>query len=170
MFALVRALVYAVLFMGFTLVFLPGQVLRWAGVTRPAHLGAAQFAGVAVEIVGVALALWCIVTFALIGRGTPFPIDPPRRLVVAGPYRYVRNPMYWGAGLALAGAAIFYRSIALAGYALLFVGVMHLFVTLIEERVLGRSFGAEYAEYRRRVRRWWPRRPEERESRHSTQA
>ena len=45
MFTLMRALTYAVLFIGFVLVFLPGQLLEWAGVTRPSHIGAPQIAG-----------------------------------------------------------------------------------------------------------------------------
>ena len=109
-------------------------------------------------IAGGALALWCIVTFALVGRGTPAPFDPPRRLVVQGPYRYVRNPMYVGALLALCGGALFYRSIPLVGYAALFLLATHVFVVGYEEPTLGRLFGAEYDEYRERVGRWLPRR------------
>jgi len=89
-------------------VFLPGRVLSWSGIVRPAGIGAAQAAGMLVGASGAILALWCIATFILIGRGTPAPFDPPRRLVVVGPYRLVRNPMYIGAALALAGAALFY--------------------------------------------------------------
>ncbi len=60
--------------------------------------------------------------------GTPAPFDPPRQLVVAGPYRMVRNPMYLGAALALAGAALFYRSWALLLYCAAFLLITHLFV------------------------------------------
>ena len=63
-----------------------------------------------VGAIGAILALWCIATFIMIGRGTPAPFDPPRHLVVVGPYRLVRNPMYIGAALALAGAVLFYES------------------------------------------------------------
>jgi protein-S-isoprenylcysteine O-methyltransferase Ste14 len=107
---LVRAITYATVFIGVVLVFLPGQVLSGAGVTRPTSFGAAQLAGMIVAAAGATLAIWCILTFALIGRGTPAPFDPPRRLVVRGPYRYLRNPMYLGAGLALAGGALFYEA------------------------------------------------------------
>ena len=55
--------------------------------------------------------------FAFLGCGTPAPFDPPRHLVVRGPYRYLRNPMYLGATLALAGASLFYEATALAAYA-----------------------------------------------------
>src|SRR2546429_6989377 len=110
MFVLMRAVTYAALFIGFLLVFLPGRVLEWSGVRRAAALGLTQVVGLPIVILGAALALWCILTFVYVGRGTPAPFDPPRRLVGRGPYRYVRNPMYIGAGLALAGAALFYGS------------------------------------------------------------
>ncbi|HEV8580282.1 MAG TPA: isoprenylcysteine carboxylmethyltransferase family protein [Thermoanaerobaculia bacterium] len=153
---LIRAIVYAALFIGFVLVFLPAQVLSAAGVTPPAWFGPAQLAGMVVAAFGAAVAIWCILTFALVGRGTPAPFDPPWRLVARGPYRYVRNPMYLGAGLALAGAALFYQSGALWAYAGGFLVLMHLFVVLYEEPTLRRTFGDDYAAYCRRVHRWWP--------------
>ncbi len=156
MFVLMRAVTYAALFIGFLLVFLPGRVLEWSGVRRPAALGLTQVVGLAIVILGAALALWCILTFVFVGRGTPAPFDPPRRLVVRGPYRYVRNPMYIGAGLALAGAALFYGSWPLVGYTVLFLLITHLFVRLYEEPTLRRLFGAEYEVYSRRVKRWRP--------------
>jgi protein-S-isoprenylcysteine O-methyltransferase Ste14 len=109
-----------------------------------------------VSLLGGSLALWCILTFVLLGKGTPAPFDPPRHLVVAGPYRYVRNPMYLGAGLALAGAALVYRSIALLSYTALFLLATHLFVVFYEEPTLSRLFGADYQAYRAKVRRWLP--------------
>lgn len=116
-----------------------------------------EIVALAVTALGGMIALWCILTFVSLGKGTPAPFDPPRRLVVRGPYRYVRNPMYSGAGLALAGAAVFYRSPALLGYAAGFLVAMHLLVVLYEEPTLARTFGEEYREYCNRVRRWWPR-------------
>ena len=105
---------------------------------------------------GAAVALWCILTFAFIGRGTPAPFDPPRRLVIKGPYRFVRNPMYVGAGLALAGAALYYESWPVLVYAGLFLLLTHFFVVLYEEPTLRQTFGPEYEAYCHRVRRWWP--------------
>jgi protein-S-isoprenylcysteine O-methyltransferase Ste14 len=154
---LFRAVTYAALFVGFVLVFLPAQVLRWAGVTRPAATGIPQITGLVVGAAGATLALWCVLTFALVGKGTPAPFDPPRRLVVRGPYRMVRNPMYLGAALALAAAALFYQSPALLGFTALFVAACHLFVVWYEEPTLRRTFGDAYDAYRRQVRRWWPR-------------
>ena len=111
----------------------------------------------ALALAGAALALWCILAFAFIGKGTPAPFDPPRRLVVAGPYRYLRNPMYLGAATGLAGASLFYRSLPLLGYTGAFLIVTHLFVVLYEEPTLRRLFGPEYQSYSSSVRRWLPR-------------
>jgi protein-S-isoprenylcysteine O-methyltransferase Ste14 len=155
-FVLIRAITYATLFIGFLLVFLPARVLSWSGITRPVSLGPAQIAGVVVGASGAVLALWCIVTFIVIGRGTPAPFDPPRRLVVVGPYRWVRNPMYIGAALALSGAALFYGSWALLGYCAAFLFVMYLFVVVYEEPALRATFGDAYVHYCERVGRWWP--------------
>jgi protein-S-isoprenylcysteine O-methyltransferase Ste14 len=157
MFILARAIVYATLFVGFLLVFLPARVLAWSGITRPTTLGAMQIAGVILAIAGAAIAVSCILTFVFIGRGTPAPFDPPRQLVVRGPYHVVRNPMYIGAATALFGAALYYQSLALAAYAIVFLLAMHAFVVLYEEPLLQRSFGLAYEDYRRHVARWWPR-------------
>jgi len=157
-FVLARTVTYASLFIGLLLVFLPSRLLSSSGVTRPAVVGAAQVAGMLVAAIGAAVALWCVFAFALIGKGTPAPFDPPRRLVAAGPYRFVRNPMYLGAGVALFGAALFYQSPILAGYAAGFLLVCHVFVLAYEEPTLKRLFGSDYDEYRRRVHRWIPRR------------
>jgi len=157
MIVLARAATYAALFIGLVLVFLPAQVLSWSGITPPAARSLPQVAGFALGAAGGALALWCVATFAIIGRGTPAPFDPPRRLVMQGPYRVVRNPMYIGAVLALAGAAVYYESGSLVGYTALFLLTTHLFVVWYEEPTLRRTFGREYDVYCERVRRWWPR-------------
>lgn len=157
MLVLVRAVTYAALFVGLVLVFLPARVLSRSGVIPPPAIGVRQVAGMVVVGGGAALALWCVLTFALVGRGTPAPFDPPRRLVVQGPYRVVRNPMYIGAGLALGGAALFYQSVPLLSYMGLFLLVTHLFVVWYEEPTLRRTFGKAYEAYCGRVRRWWPR-------------
>ena len=122
----------------------------------PVTVGAAQVAGMVVAASGAVLALWCIATFIVIGRGTPAPFDPPLRLVVAGPYLFVRNPMYIGAALALTGAALFYESWALLAYGAAFAVVTHLFVVAYEEPTLRTMFGAPYERYCRQVHRWWP--------------
>jgi protein-S-isoprenylcysteine O-methyltransferase Ste14 len=156
MFVIVRAVTYAALFIGVMLVYLPARLLSGVGIVHPPVMGMWQVAGMVIGGAGAGVALWCIFTFALIGKGTPAPFDPPRRLVTEGPYRFVRNPMYVGGALALGGAMLFYQSWSLAAYAGLFLFATHLFVVLYEEPTLSRSFGQDYEAYCRRVRRWWP--------------
>jgi protein-S-isoprenylcysteine O-methyltransferase Ste14 len=151
-----RAITYSTLFVGFLLIYLPTRALTWSGIVRPAALGLPQGAGMIVAGAGMLIALSCISTFVCNGRGTPAPFDPPRRLVIRGPYRFVRNPMYIGAGVALAGAARFYQAVSLLIYAGVFLLVAHLFVVLHEEPTLAANFGPDYEAYCHRVRRWLP--------------
>jgi protein-S-isoprenylcysteine O-methyltransferase Ste14 len=152
-----RTIVYATLFIGLVLVYVPAALMQRLGIAYPAEFGLPQIAGIVVATCGACIALWCIASFATAGEGTPAPFDPPRRLVVRGPYRWLRNPMYLGAAMALAGAAVFYESIALSCYAGLFLAVAQLFVVAYEEPTLRRTFGAEYEAYYHRVGRWLPR-------------
>jgi protein-S-isoprenylcysteine O-methyltransferase Ste14 len=155
-FILARTVVYATLFIGLVLVFLPARVLSWAGIARPETLGALQVAGIVVGAAGVLLTIWCIGTFVAFGHGTPAPFDPPRRLVLRGPYRYIRNPMYLGEGVAIIGLSLFFETWALAGYAVLFLLAFHFFVMFYEEPTLRATFGESYQRYCEQVGRWWP--------------
>jgi protein-S-isoprenylcysteine O-methyltransferase Ste14 len=157
MFVLARALTYSTLFVGVLLVYLPGRLLAAAGIAPPARLGLPQGAGLLLGAAGAALALSAILAVVTLGRGTPAPFDPPRRLVVRGPYALVRNPMYLGAGAALTGAALYYQSRPLLGYAGAFLVAMHLMAVGYEEPALRATFGEAYAAYCRRVGRWLPR-------------
>src|SRR5216110_1069996 len=160
MFVLVRAVTYAALFIGFVLVYLPARFLSWSGIVAPATTGAPQVAGMIMVTIGTVIALWCVFTFVFIGKGTPAPFDPPRKLVIRGPYRFVRNPMYIGAGMTLAGAALYYESLSILIYSGLFFLITHLFVVLYEEPTLRRTLAtntkrtsnASAAACRRKVR------------------
>ncbi len=156
MFLVMRTIAYGTLFVGLLLIYLPVRVLAWSGINRPAGMAAPQIAGIIVATIGAALTAWCVVSFVSIGKGTPAPFDAPRRLVVRGPYRFVRNPMYMGAALALAGAALFCQSAALLLYCAGFLMFFHAFVILYEEPTLRRKFGPDYEAYCRHVRRWRP--------------
>jgi protein-S-isoprenylcysteine O-methyltransferase Ste14 len=154
MFVFVRAVTYATAFTAFVLIAMPARVLDAAGVQPPAAIGAMQIVGALAGSAGALLAVACILTFVVAGKGTQAPFDPPRRLVVSGPYHWVRNPMYLGGALAISGAALYYQSLALAAYAGLFLLATHLFVVAYEEPTLRRLFDGAYDEYCRHVRRW----------------
>jgi protein-S-isoprenylcysteine O-methyltransferase Ste14 len=122
-----------------------------------------QLAGLLLLLIGLALFISSLRRFAVEGEGTLAPWDPPRRLVVRGPYRYVRNPMISGVALVLFGEALVLLSRAHLAWALTFVVINGIYILLVEEPRLRRRFGASYAEYSHNVPRLVPRvRPWER--------
>jgi len=95
--------------------------------------------------------------FVVEGLGTPAPVRPPRRLVVGGLYRFVRNPMYVGVVSAILGQALLLGSAPLLGYAACIWLGFHIWVLAYEEPTLRASFGPEFSAYCAAVRRWIPR-------------
>jgi len=118
---------------------------------------AALLSGTAIIGLGLTLACATIWHFATVGRGTLAPWDPPRRLVVVGVYRHVRNPMISGVILILLGEALALRSLGVLEWAVTFFAINATYIPLVEERGLLRRFGEDYQVYRRHVRRWVPR-------------
>lgn len=105
---------------------------------------------------GATIGLACVFLFVTAGRGTPAPFDPPRVFVATGPYRYVRNPMYVGAVLALVGGGLVVQSVSILALAAVFWALSHLMVVFYEEPALERRFGDSFVRYRSRVHRWLP--------------
>jgi len=142
-------------------VLVPGTVAVWVPLllTRGRMPAAGVVLGLAILVfaVGASIYTWCIWDFATFGRGTPAPIDAPKRLVVRGLYRVTRNPMYVGVLTVILGWAVLFRSSGLALYALAVWCCFQSFVLVYEEPHLRRVFGAEYEAYCARVGRWLPR-------------
>ena len=141
-----------VLLPGVVTIVVPMLLLRGddADVTWLAIPGAALIAA------GFALWVWTVHHFARIGKGTLAPWDPTRNLVVAGPYRYVRNPMITAVVTVLLGEALLFRSRAIAVWAAAFLLVNWVWFVTYEEPGLERRFGDEYRAYKRDVPRWLP--------------
>ena len=152
-FALLRTLIIAPLF----IVLWTSWVPRW--FAGPQAFRDPRPIGWIVVAVGALIAVPCIWEFAWRGFGTPAPFDPPRRLVVTGPYRFVRNPMYVGFGIALIGEAIVFphAAPAIVGMMLILWALVSVFVPVYEEPTLRRLFGVDYENYCRSVNRWIPR-------------
>jgi protein-S-isoprenylcysteine O-methyltransferase Ste14 len=152
---ILRTLIFTVLVPGFWTVMMPYWLLP-RGVRPDVH--GAGAAGLLLIAAGIALYSACAFWgFAVRGKGTPLPLDPPKMLVAEGPYGVVRNPMYWGVGSVVLGEAAIFHSVALAELAAIFAVGVIVFVMLFEEPELRRKFGAEYEGYCRRVPRWLPR-------------
>jgi protein-S-isoprenylcysteine O-methyltransferase Ste14 len=152
---LLKTLIFMFIAPATVTIYLPHMLL--AGRTGTPQLGAVRYAGLLPIIVGALIECWCAWDFAMKGRGTPAPFDPPKELVVRGLYRHVRNPMYVGVMNILLGEALLFASRTLLWYAaIVFVG-FNLFVLLYEEPTLRRKFGAAYERYCAMTPRWLPR-------------
>ena len=113
-------------------------------------------AGLVLTVVGAGLAVRSALLLA--GRGRP-QRGPRPAFVVAGPYRYLRNPLLGGLVLALIGLALATGSRLLLLVAVGAAGAAHAWVVGREEPRLRERFGLAYEEYLRRVPRWLPRAP-----------
>lgn len=113
--------------------------------------------GLAGTAFGLILIVCTIALFAAVGRGTLAPWDPTKRLVVRGPYRYVRNPMISGVLFVLLGEALLFGSLPLLVWFGVVLAVNAVYLPLVEERGLRRRFGRDYETYHAHVPRWIPR-------------
>jgi protein-S-isoprenylcysteine O-methyltransferase Ste14 len=129
---------------------------RWPAGPTAAAVARYVVAGL-LAAAGVALGAWTASLFARFGKGTAAPWDPPRRLVVRGPYRHVRNPMITGVILILAAEALVFCSWTLAAWCGAFALANALYMPLVEEKRLVRRFGEAYERYHANVPRWLPR-------------
>jgi protein-S-isoprenylcysteine O-methyltransferase Ste14 len=119
---------------------------------------ALQLPGFVLTLLGGAMWLWATVVLVARGGGTPLPLDPPQRLVVEGPYAWIRNPMHVGLVTFLAGIALLFRSPFLIAYAVVIAGIVWAYAQKVEEPWLERQYREAYRAYRARVPAWWPRR------------
>lgn len=124
--------------------------------TAPATI-VALLAALATGAIGVWLFAYSLAHFITRGRGTLAPWDPPRELVVSGPYRYVRNPMISGVCFILVAEALAMRSAPHAWWAATFAALNAVYIPLIEEPGLRSRFDGAYDVYAANVRRLIPR-------------
>ena len=134
--------------------FAPWWMTGWRGPLAPLPVAIPAALLIAA---GAALLLECFGRFAIQGRGTPAPIAAPDRLVITGPYRRVRNPMYVAVTAIILGQAALFTDLRLLIYGLVLWGGFHLFVLAYEEPTLRQLFPQDYAAFFAAVPRWLPR-------------
>jgi len=152
---MVRSLIVSAAFISLWTWFAPRWIAAGKGV--PLHLERGW--PLILMVAGGAIMLLCIFDFAWTGLGTPAPFDAPRRFVTVGCYRWVRNPMYLGMGLFLAGEALLLPAITNEMFLMIAIlwATVTVFILVYEEPTLHRLYGADYDRYRQHVRRWIPR-------------
>lgn len=160
---LLATLAQMLAFWALFLLVIPGPIAfaerRW-GLSLdlpPTATSGLSVAGIVLVIAASALGVWSAVTMAQLGRGTPLPGAMAHHLVIAGPYRLIRNPMAV-AGIAQgAGVGLILGSWMVLLYTVAGGVLWHVLVRPPEERDLAERFGQEYERYRARVRCWLPR-------------
>ena len=147
---------------GNVLVFIPAAIL-WISKRlgySPKFAAPGQFffwVALVAASIGLGLCIWTATLFVKFGKGTPAPWNPPKKLVIRGPYRYVRNPMIIGVLLILLVEALLFQSWPIAAWLMIFFIGNSIYFPLVEEKSLEKRFGNDYKEYKAHVRRWIPR-------------
>lgn len=121
----------------------------------PASLGASI--GAVLLVLGATLCGWCVLHFRR-AKGTPVPFNPPKELVVAGPYVWMRNPMVTGVFTGLFGIGLVLHSASIVFiWTPLYILAHVIELKKVEEPELELRFGTAYTEYKRRVPMFIPR-------------
>ena len=95
--------------------------------------------------------VWPVMQFFR-ARGTPVPLNPPKKLITTGLYAYIRNPMILGLLLLLLGLGILFGSLSLILiFTPLFIVPNILYLRAVEEKEMEKKFGQEYLEYKKKV-------------------
>jgi protein-S-isoprenylcysteine O-methyltransferase Ste14 len=157
-----KSLLNAVLFFAIFMVALPALAHRLLPAALPLPGGFRTGLAGALALAGGAAWLACLDAFSRRGRGTPLPVDAPRRLVTTGLFAVIRNPIMAAELMVIWAVALYVASWGVALYAIAIGVGAHLMVVYVEEPELRRRFGEDYDAYCRRVPRWLPRLPRRR--------
>jgi protein-S-isoprenylcysteine O-methyltransferase Ste14 len=139
------------------LVAIPAFVLYSTGYAWKSNYCFLTILGSILFILGLSLAIWTMWLFAHRGKGTAAPWNPPKKLVVEGPYAHTRNPMIVSVFIMQIAEALLLNSWLIFGlFGVFLLGNMFYF-PLFEEKDLEKRFGNDYRDYKRHVPRWIPR-------------
>lgn len=139
----------------FVIAWLLGALLRYAW--RPLWLPAPWSVGIVLGLafVAAAFALAASARKLMVRTGQrPAPWKPSPELILQGPYRFTRNPMYLGMTLLTIGLGLAFNNLWIALLAIPALVVIHVIAVMPEERYLSAKFGEPYIRYTRQVRRY----------------
>jgi protein-S-isoprenylcysteine O-methyltransferase Ste14 len=152
-----------VLLPGMVTMIIPLALVNWLGLNQFGQ-GLSAVVDALIRLLGMVVAgmgLWLVfrtvALFSTRGKGTLAPWDPPSKLVVAGIYRHVRNPMISGVCAIVLGEGLALKSLTLLAWFVAVWAINALYIPLSEEPGLVRRFGDDYLTYKRNVPRWIPR-------------
>jgi len=121
---------------------------RAVGIPRLVYQPVNIAIGAVVALLGLAFAGWTVLFQLTLGRGTPVPVVPPKKLLVAGPYEYCRNPMVMGYIAYCFGLSVWFGSVAMLLLSCVLWGLGAVYIKKVEEKELEARFGEEYRKYK----------------------
>jgi len=155
----VLTLPVALIFLVFIILLIVAAMLtdRWLNLPSISSPPWTVVLAVILLLAGIIFYAWTIVNF-MSARGTPVPVNPPKELVVSGPYAHSRNPMLTSLYLVFFGAGILWGSLSFTVfYTPLFILVNTVYIKKVEEREMELKFGQAYLDYKKRVPMYFPR-------------
>jgi len=152
-----KELIKAILILPFNVVItIPCLLLYFSGYKYNTQSLSQIILGILLLLFGSFLAIWTMVQFYKIGKGTPAPWAAPKYLVVEGPYKIVRNPMITGVLSILLAESLILNTIIIFCWVVLFFIINCFYFKIFEEKELERKFGEEYVRYKENVPMWFP--------------
>ena len=139
------------------LVFIPGVMLYLSDYEFSLAQGWQAVGGIFLLILGLSLALWTMMLFHHKGKGTAAPWNPPKKLVIEGPYRHVRNPMITSVLVIIIAEWLLLGAWQLLVLFIIFLIGNMIYFPLVEEKGLEKRFGEDYLRYKKHVPRYIPR-------------
>jgi protein-S-isoprenylcysteine O-methyltransferase Ste14 len=113
-----------------------------------------RFLGFFCVLAGGLILVYCTRLFTSVGKGSPWPLDPPQKLVSTGIYKYSRNPQFVASGMIWFGEFLLSGSFLLFWYTIAWVIFNHLLLVLYDEKMLQKKFGSKYVEYCKKTPRY----------------
>ncbi|MDR0234457.1 MAG: isoprenylcysteine carboxylmethyltransferase family protein [Zoogloeaceae bacterium] len=139
------------------LIFIPAVILYCSDGSFELARGWRMVLGFGLMSLGLILAIWTMTLFHKKGKGTAAPWNPPKKLVVAGPYRHVRNPMLSSVFMMLMAECLLFGVWQLWVFFFIFLAANMVYFPLVEEKELEKRFGEDYLRYKANVPRYIPR-------------
>lgn len=139
------------------LIVIPGLILYFSHYKFHMPSLWALVIGIILLIAGLSIAISTVYFFLTVGQGTPAPWAPPKKLVVKGPYCYVRNPMMSGAFIILIAESLLFSSKGIFIWFTILLVIGTFYLLFFEEKTLIKRFGDDYLLYKNNVSRWIPR-------------
>ena len=154
----VTALLQAATSWSVLLFYIPRAIVRWQQAEQLHHLAIEPLVipGLVVFALASGVNLWSRLTLAILGEGPAILFTPPAKLVVTGPYAWLRNPVASSTIAQGVGVFLYTGSVLVIGYLVVLALIWHVVIRPVSEHELQRRFGRDYEFYRRSVRCWLP--------------